>query len=190
MMKRSIALSLMAFAGSVQASGLDISLSGETASIVYLTDSSSIGYGGADVGFGAFFNEDSDVIATAQFNVIGKAATENQPVQFGVGAKAYLGVLDDADVELGAIAIGAQARYVIPSSVAPMAASATVYYAPDVTSFGDTESLLEIVLRYEFEIVPSTSAYVGYRLLEADFEEVDNVELDDEIHFGIRFSLN
>ena len=54
----------------------------------------------------------------------------------------------------------------------------------------DAESLTELVLRYEFEIVPSTRAYVGYRLLEVDFDEVDDAEFDDEFHLGIRFNLN
>ena len=33
-------------------------------------------------------------------------------------------------------------------------------------------------------------AYVGYRLLEIDFDEVDDAEFDDEFHLGIRFNLN
>ena len=156
----------------------------------HLTDSSSFGYGGADVGYGLFFNEESDFMLNAGFLVAGKPASEGQPVQFGVGAKGYLGVFDDSELDAAALAIGGQVRYVIPSSVAPMAASLGVYYAPDVTSFADAESLTEIVLRYEFEIVPSTRAYVGYRLLEVDFDEVDDVEFDDEFHLGIRFNLN
>ena len=44
------------------ADGLDISLGSDSAALTYLTDSSSFGYGGADVGTGIFFNEDSDYL--------------------------------------------------------------------------------------------------------------------------------
>ncbi|MEM7208742.1 MAG: YfaZ family outer membrane protein [Pseudomonadota bacterium] len=181
---------LLLCATHAQADGLDISLSSETASIVYLSDSSSLGYGGADVGYGVFFNEEDDYLFNANFLVSGKPASQQQPLQFGVGAKGYLGIFDESDFDIGALGIGGQIRYVIPSSVAPMAAALEIYYAPDITSFGDATSLTEVALRYEFEIVPSTRAYVGYRLIEVDFDDVDDVEIDDEFHLGIRFNIN
>ena len=183
------ALLLIGSSTTVHATGLDISLSDDTASIVYLTDSSSFGYGGADVGYGVFFNENDDFILNANFLVIGKPATSEQPLQLGVGAKAYLGEFDRSNLDLGALAIGGQIRYIIPSSLAPMAVTLEGYYAPKVTSFGDAENVTEVLLRYEFEIVPSTRAYIGYRNLEADFDVVDNVEFDDEVHLGIRFNF-
>ena len=189
MLKQTFAAALVTCSSLAHASGLDISLSSETASIVYLTDSSSFGYGGADVGYGVFFNENDDFIINANFLVIGKPATSNNPLQLGVGAKAYFGEFDRSNLDLGALAIGGQIRYIIPSSLAPMAITAEGYYAPSVTSFGDAENVTEFTLRYEFEVVPSTRAYVGYRLLEADFETVSNVEFDDEVHVGIRFNF-
>ena len=173
-----------------QADGLDISLGSDAAALTYLTDSSSIGYGGADVGVGVFFNEENDYLFNANILVSGKPATSGQPVQIGVGTKGYLGVFDRSDLTLGALAIGGQVRYVVPSSVGPMSAVGEIFYAPEITSFSDAESLTELNLRFEFEVVPSTRAYIGYRLLEVDFETVDNVEFDDDVHLGIRFELN
>ena len=75
MIVRIMAVLLLAVSGAVQASGLDLSLGDKSASITLLTDSSTIGYGGADVGYGVFFNEDSDFIVDANVMVIGKPAS-------------------------------------------------------------------------------------------------------------------
>ena len=190
MMVRIMAVLLLAVSGAVQASGLDLGLGDKSASITLLTDSSSLGYGGADVGYGIFFNEDDDIIVNANFMVIGQPASAGRPMQFGVGAKIYIGNYDRDDLDIGAIAIGGQFRYVIPSSVAPMALSIEAYYAPGISSFADTDSLGELIFRYEFEVASSTRAYVGYRRLEVDFETVDNVELDDNFHIGIRVNFD
>ena len=190
MMVRILAALLLAISSSVQAVGLDLSLSDESASIRLLTDSSNLGYGGADVGYGVFFNEDSDIIVDANVMVIGKPASSNRPVQFGAGVKVYLGNYDESNLDIGALAIGGQLRFVIPSSIAPMALSVEGYLAPSITSFADTDGLSELIFRYEFEVAPSTRAYVGYRRLEVDFETVDDVEFDDNFHFGIRVNFD
>lgn len=190
MMVRILAALLLTISSSVQATGLDFSLGGKSASIVLLTDSSNLGYGGADVGYGLFFNEDSDIIVNANVMVIGKPATSNRSLQFGAGVKVYFGNYDKADLDVGALAIGGQLRYVIPSSTAPMALTVEGYLAPSITSFADTDSLSELIFRFEFEVAQSTRAYVGYRHLEVDFETVQDVEFDDNFHFGIRVNFD
>jgi len=172
---------------SVHADGLDISLSDETANVVYLTDSGSFGYGGADIGFGLFFNEADDVVGHANILVTGNPRSGNN-FQFGVGAKAYAGTLDEADEDVAAVGIGGVVRYVIPANT-PMGIALEAYAAPSVTSFSDTDSLKEVMARFEIEVMPSARGYVGYRLLEPDMDDAGDVEIDDEIHLGIRFTF-
>jgi len=190
MIVRIIAALLLAISGAAQASGLDFSLGENSATVRFLTRSSSLGYGGADIGYGVFYNEDSDFILDANFMMIGNPASSDRPLQFGVGAKAYIGNYDQANLDIGAIAIGGQIRYVIPSSSTPMALSLEGYYAPGISSFADTESVGELIFRYGFEVASSTVAYVGYRRLEVDFETVSDAELDDNFHIGIRVNFD
>ena len=76
---------------SAQGAGLDISLSNETANIMYLTDSGSLGYGGADIGIGVFYNENSDVILNGQILVTGKPIGDKKGgFQYGVGGKVFV----------------------------------------------------------------------------------------------------
>jgi len=37
--------------------------------------------------------------------------------------------------------------------------------------------------------MPSARGYIGYRLLEPELENAGDVEIDDEIHLGIRFTF-
>jgi hypothetical protein len=185
MPKRCLAIAALAACSTgAHAAGLDISLSDTTAHIQYLTDSGSLGYGGADVGFGVFFNESDDVIGTANLLVTSNPASGNN-LQFGVGAKAYGGDIDAIDEDVTAIAIGGLVRYVIPSQT-PMGIAIEAYGAPKVTSFDDTRNLVEIMTRFEIEVMPSTRGYIGYRFLEPELERAGEVELDDEVHLGIR----
>ena len=189
MLKQIMAALSLIVVGSVNASGFDISFGDEAASFTYLTDISSLDQGNADIGFGVFFNENDDNILNAHFLVAGRPATADQPWQFGVGSKVYIGSHDNPNLDLGAITIGGQLRYIIPNPLSSMAITLEGYFAPSIGSFGDTDNLTEIVLRHEFEIVPSTRAYVGYRRIEVDFDTLGDVEFDKQVHAGIRIGF-
>ncbi|HEX7028518.1 MAG TPA: YfaZ family outer membrane protein [Gammaproteobacteria bacterium] len=173
------------------AAGLDVSLGDETAQFVYMFDSDSqIGIGGADIGAGVFFNEQDDYLLNFSVLVMGHSAGRNRALQLGAGAKAYAGELDIPDQEsVGAVAVGGKISYIFPASM-PMALSAELFYAPDITSFGDNESLTELLLRLEIEVAPTTRFYLGYRNLETEFENSGvDYELDEGGHVGVRFSF-
>jgi len=189
MCKRALAVATLLAVASVPAyaGGLDISLSDKTANIMYLTDSGSLGYGGADVGFGGFFNENDDVLGMANLLVTSNPGSGNN-IQFGIGAKGYAGNLHDTDDNVGALGIGGLVRYVIPSRT-PMGIALEGYVAPRITSFAETKHLYEGMIRFELEVMPSTRGYIGYRTLKPDMENAGKVQLDDEIHVGIRITF-
>ncbi len=169
-----------------QAAGLELALGNDTASLAYLTDTAGMGYGGADLGVAGFFNNDDDVMFTGKLLVTG-APGRDVPLQYGVGAKAFVTDLD-SDRDAHAIGIGGQLRYMLPFET-PMGFSVEGYYGPSIVSFGDADSLLEITPRFELEVVPGTRAFVGYRLTEFDMEDGPDAELADEINVGIRLSF-
>lgn len=181
---------------SASAGGLDLRLGSETAEFVYLTESATFGYGGADMGFGAFLNEDDSVIGTGFILVSGSGDGDVRGLHFGVGAKLYAGVLEFPspidNQSGGAIAIGAQIRYVFPGR-APIALLAEGFYAPDVTSISDFKGVSEIRVGLELEVTPSARAYIGWRTMEFELSPgiipKNERELDDKGHIGVRFSF-
>lgn len=188
MIKRMLAATALAACATTpaQAAGLELALGNDTASLTYLTNSASIGYGGADLGFGGFFNNDDDVMLTGNLLVTGSPG-RNVPIQYGVGAKAFATDLD-SDRDAHAIGIGGQVRYMLPVAT-PAGLSVEAYYGPSIVSFGDADSLFEITPRFELEVVPGTRAFVGYRLTEFDMEDGPDEELADEVNVGIRVSF-
>lgn len=194
MLKRIAAiLALSMIATQANARGLDLRLADETAELIYLTESSTFGYGGADVGIGVLFNEADDLMFSGAAMVTGHGAGNNRALKFGVGAKLSLTILDDrnntvADEEFGALAIGGQIRYVVPSAT-PVAFLAEGFVAPKIVSFSGAEQYTEYRFAIELEVTPSARAYVGYRNIEYELENGAEIELDDDPHIGIRIEF-
>lgn len=174
---------------SSQAGGIDFRLGSETAELTYLTESATFGYGGADIGYGLFIDEDDDFVGSASILVSGSGTGDVRGLHYGVGAKAYLGFLDNRnDDKGGALAIGGQIRYVFPSSM-PLAVLAEGFAAPGVTSIADFDGITEYRFAIELEVTPSARAYIGYRFLEVELDTGAEIELDDKGHVGVRFSF-
>jgi len=179
----------------VFAGAIDFRVGSDVAEMTFLTQVSSFGYGGADIGFGALINEHDDVVANASILVSGSNAGDVRALHFGVGAKAYIGALDgpkgNVDANGGAIAIGAHIRYVFSSSM-PIAVLGEAYFAPEVTSISDFDGLLEYRIAFELEVTPSARAYIGYRKLEVEFDSSGrnvDYDVDDSAHVGVRFEF-
>ncbi len=195
MLLRLISLIFMSLATtSVMASGIDISLGNDSAEFVYLFDSDTqVGIGGNDIGASIFFNDDDDVLATFKFLVTGNAIGRNRSLQLGAGAKAYIGLIDndivgDEDTIAG-VGVGGKIAYIFPAQT-PMALSLEGYIAPDITSFGDNKDIVELLLRFELEVAPSTRIFIGYRDLEAEIEDLSlDYEFDESAHIGVRVSF-
>lgn len=194
--KTIIILSAILPFSNVFASGIDLRLGSETAEFVYLTESATFGYGGADMGFGVFLNEDDSLIGTASILVSGSGDGDVRGLHFGVGAKVYAGIIEFPspidNQSGGAVAIGGQIRYVFPGRT-PLALLVEAFGAPDVTSASDFKGLKEIRFALELEITPSARAYIGYRILEVELDSgiinKDEIDLDDKGHIGVRFSF-
>ena len=182
-------LAVAMVATQANARGVDFRLADETAEILYLTESSTFGYGGTDWGLGLLFNENDDLMFSGSGMISGNSAGNNRALKLGVGGKLAVAILDDrpggADEEFGAFAIGAQVRYVVPSAT-PVAFLAEGFIAPDIVSFSGAEKYIEYRFAVELEITPSARAYVGYRKIEFELEGNVDVELDDDPHIGIR----
>lgn len=188
--KLPVAVALLSVTTLADARGLDIKLADEMAELTYLTESSTFGYGGADVGIGLLFNEADDLHFTGKLMITGNPAGNNRPFQFGVGGKLMLTSFDRANFneDVGALAIGAQARYVIPSAT-PIAFVASGYFAPGITSFSGADRYTEYNFAVELEVTPSARAYIGFRNMEYGLENGGKIELDDDLHIGIKFDF-
>ncbi len=178
---------MMVSAG-VHANDFEAALSKETAQFTFYSDSSLIGWGGADLGFGFFYNDEDDIILSMSLLQM-RQASEEAPLTFGVGVKGYVGSLDEVDADMLAFGVGGQIRYTIPGTM-PMAVYFEGHYAPEITSFSDAEEVIDYRVGFQIEALPQTVAFIGLRHLEIDVDREGTYDADDDnVHLGVRLTF-
>jgi hypothetical protein len=179
---------LFAVLPNAEANDFEAMLSNETAQFTFRSDSSMVGWGGADLGFSLFYNENDDYIGQVSLLQM-RQASEQTPLTFGVGVKAYLGQLDKPDADVVGLGIGGQVRYTIAGTM-PMAVYLDATYAPKITSFSDTEGVIDYTFGFQIEALPQTIAFVGIRHLEFELDGHPDYKADDDnVHFGVRLTF-
>lgn len=167
---------------SAAAANLDFNLSDEAFLVRYTTTPT----GGATVDYGLLHQEDDVYVGSLGLHLSDNAGTEQRPVQVGLGGR--LMFVETDPVSGAALAIGAWARFNL-TDANRFAIAGNVHFAPGVTSFGDMEGYIEYGVRAEYEVLRNASLYLGYRRVEADFDIVDDVDLDKGLHFGMNFTF-
>ncbi len=171
-----------------QANDLEVALSSETAQFTFRSDSSVIGWGGAELGVAFFYNDADDFIGQISL-MQRRQAAKDTPLTLGVGLKAYGGNLDTVNQDIVAVAIGGEVRYTFPG-VMPMSLYLTAHYAPKITSFSDTEDLLDTNLGFQIEVLPQTVAFIGLRNIKVDLDNANSYDMDDDrLHLGVRLTF-
>ena len=186
---------LLLFPVLAEANDLELALTSETAQITFRSDSSLIGWGGAELGLGFFYNEVDDFVGQISL-MQRRQASKNNPLTLGVGIRAYIGNIDRnmgnidiVDEDIFALAVGGEIRYTFPG-VMPTSLYFTVHYAPKITSFSDTEELVDANLGFQVEILPQTVAFFGVRSLEIDLNNGQSYDMDDDrVHVGVRLTF-
>ncbi len=194
-----LALLLTSTSMSVKAAGLDIALSNNTANIAVLLNPYNFrAGGGSELAVGGFLNETGDSLLFASLMAHGVRKLPDQQYNLAAGIKLLTGDLEVGDQfaeavgdseNVGALALGFKAGYVIPSRQNPMEFSIEGFIAPKITSFGDAEGYTEINARFQIEVIPQALTYVGYRRIEFDTNDFSDLRLDRSIHLGMKLTF-
>jgi len=170
------------------ANDFEAALSSKTAQFTFRSDSSLIGWGGADLGLSLFYNENNDFLGQAEI-LQSRQASSASPLTFGVGVKAYAGRLDKSGDGIFGLGIGGEIKYTFPA-VMPVAIYLRGFIAPAITSFSKTEEIRDYVYGVQMEVLPQTIAFIGVRHIEVDTKNTNNFKLDDDkIHIGVRLTF-
>jgi hypothetical protein len=139
--------------------------------------------GTVEVAGGVFYNEDRDLIGMATaLSEIGEPR-ENRRLVARVGPRAYAAFLSLEDQDIFSIGFGGEVRYYFDSD-RDVSASITAFYAPDIMTFGNADSVTDASFRLEARLQQGTVVFVGYREFEIALP-VDR-EVDDNLHIGFR----
>lgn len=171
------------------ANQIEVSLTDEIIEGKYITDAGLVGLDGNSLSFGALFSDDRDIVLSSELMASGLIDQWLPPfISLSLGGKLYLGLLDDPDDDNFAIAPGAEARVNLPLEV-PMSVVGRIFYAPDIVTFGDSDTVIEFDTRFEVRFLPQTTGFVGYRVLNFEREAGGEDKIVNGIHAGIRFAF-
>lgn len=114
------------------------------------------------------------------------------PLGLGIGLGLFGAAIDETDDELLAITLTGAADYALDPVFGftyPTRVGLEVSWAPDIATFVDGERVLDVLARVEVDLSTWATAFAGYRHLEVDLEDEDDVELDSTLQAGVRLGF-
>lgn len=129
-------------------------------------------------------NKNSETLVHGGLLVSGENWSKSGTFDIALGARMLYA--SPANLEMLAIAFGGRLRF---SPVPRLGIGGHFYYAPDITSFQDSEGYQEVGVRLDYQILPQAFVYVGHRKIEVDFGGPVNWELDDNTHVGFKMAF-
>lgn len=214
-MKKQLLAGVLMLAGSfnVSAAGLDLALSDDTAYLSLLlnpfvsysggecqtSNPSQNCDGGTELALGVMTTEVGDRLLQASLMARSARVSGDSFYDIAAGIKAIGGEIDYTerldspairDETVGALALGMQIGTILfRSPNNPVDMSASIFYAPSITSFAKADHYLEYGAQIQIEVIPSARAYLGYRHLEFQTDGYSDVEVDSNMHIGLRISF-
>lgn len=104
------------------------------------------------------------------------------------GTRAYIAQLNTENTDAFAAALGLEAAYNLPFKALPLEFSASVYYAPDILTFGASDRAIDAQIDFAFPLRAQSSLFAGARFLQVDTRPEDR-EIDNRVHVGIRWDF-
>jgi hypothetical protein len=136
-----------------------------------------------------FHHQDRGTYYGAGLHVVGLATGGPQPVTAGVGGRLLFVDSDVGNRDDGfMLPIGGWVRYTVPD-YDRFIVGGSLYYAPDILSFGDGTGFTEYNIWGAYTITRQAEAYLGLRGIHANFEGASSVRLDRGLHFGLRLAF-
>ena len=178
----------LSFANAQQAAeqsehGLDVYLSEDALQALYARTLPIGQVDDARIRVGFFMNEARDLIGIGDASVDVIDPTRRRHWGLAVGPRAYGALLSIEDQDIFAIALGGKASYYFDDD-RDTAISLTMYYAPDIVTFGTADNVTDVSVEFETRLTERMRVYVGYRTFEIDLP-IDR-EVDDGLHLGLR----
>jgi hypothetical protein len=128
-----------------------------------------------------------DVIA-AGFQITGNAASQERPVNAGLGARLVYADADGVNASGSAVAVGGFFDAKIPQ-YDRFGIGGHLYFAPDVLAFGDATEFFDFSVHGSYSVLRQGDVYVGLRNVRADFDDNGSVTFDTGLHIGFRLSF-
>lgn len=128
-------------------------------------------------------HEDSALVGTLGLQGV---ETDGRTFRAAIGGRLYL--MDAPGLDTGvALAVGGLFYHVLPGAQR-VSMGGYGWYAPKVTSFGDTERVYELGGRVAYRAIQNTDVFLGYRHLNLKTDQGSGT-LEKGLHVGFRLNF-
>lgn len=135
------------------------------------------------LGAGYTYHEGKLHIANLDFHAQGRTAMGNLPTTAGLGFRAI--GWDSEGPDGGAVGLGGFATVNIPDAPG-LSFTGGLHYAPSILSFGDSEDMTSLELRANYRVIRNAEVFGGYRYLNTDLENLEDIHLDEGVVVGMK----
>jgi len=131
------------------------------------------------------YSEERDTVAQGGLSL---DASFTSSFRLSFGARAYIALLNLENMDAFAGALGAETAYKLPFTVLPLEFGASVYYAPDILTFGAGDRVIDWQGDVTMPVRSQFSVFGGVRFLQVDTRPADR-EIDNRVHLGVRWDF-
>ncbi|MFK8014683.1 MAG: YfaZ family outer membrane protein [Gammaproteobacteria bacterium] len=128
-----------------------------------------------------------DVVAVG-FHITGNAASQERPINAGLGGRVMYLDASGFDATGSALAVGGFFDAKIPN-YNRFGVGGHLYFAPDVLAFGDSSEVLDLSVHGSYSILRQGEVYVGLRNVRSDFKGGGSLNFDTGLHVGFRLNF-
>ena len=139
----------------------------------------------ARVHLGFMFTEDRDTVFQGG---LAFDASFVSSFRLSFGTRLYGILLGEENNDAFAAGIGGELAYQLPFESLPLELSTSLYYAPDVLTFGQGDRVIDWQLDVAIPFRSQLSIFTGIRFLQVDTRPGDT-EIDNRLHVGIRWDF-
>ncbi|MBV62606.1 MAG: hypothetical protein CMH65_15055 [Nevskiales bacterium] len=191
MRKTLLTLALLAPGIGFAGQALDLNLSGDAIQGEFSSDTGVLPNSDGVFSIGGLYADDdkSDfTMGHVGLLVTGDAGARNALVNAGLGVRLVGLDVNGGDATGGAISLGAEFDARLPA-YNRIGVGAYLYYAPDVSAFGDIDKYLEYAANLNYELIRNAFVYVGARQIRLGFDPGSEVSVDTGAHAGFNLKF-
>jgi hypothetical protein len=154
------------------------------------TDVGEFGTNVARLGF--LFNESNDLVAEGDM-LVSVGQNRHPRWSLELGPRGYAGLLSVDNGDIFAIALGGALSYNLGRE-RNTTVSVAAFYAPDITTFGNANSVADTDFNISAHVTEAARVYFGYRWLRFDLEAQPGVtggdrDIDEGFHVGVIYEF-
>ncbi len=184
--RTTIALTLLTLAGaSATADTLDLDLNDDAARVTY-AHAYEVRKTRVDASW--LHHQDRGDVLSLGFHITGNAATQERPVNAGIGGRVIYMDAEGVDLSGSALAVGGFFDAKIPS-YNRIGIGGHLYYAPDVIAFGDATEFVDVSIQATYAVLRQGDVYLGLRSVRGEFDQGGSQSFDTGLHIGFRLNF-